>query len=114
MRKSGKWMRVAVVVSGLLVVILFLAGLAACGGGASPSPTQTLSPTATASPTTPKPTTTPAQTTTATPKAQPASHAGRTACLVCHETGVSGAPKVPAATHQGRTDATCAACHKLS
>lgn len=45
------------------------------------------------------------------PKPQPANHAGRTACLVCHSSGVGGAPKPPT-DHEGRTDATCAACHK--
>jgi formate dehydrogenase subunit gamma len=45
-------------------------------------------------------------------KVLPASHAGRTTCNVCHETGVGGAPKNPA-DHAGRTDAMCVACHKL-
>ena len=44
-------------------------------------------------------------------KVLPASHAGRTACNVCHETGAAG-PKNPA-DHAGRVDATCVACHKL-
>ena len=44
-------------------------------------------------------------------KTLPASHAGRTICQACHETGMSG-PKNPA-DHAGRTDATCVACHKL-
>ena len=43
-------------------------------------------------------------------KALPATHAGRTTCNVCHETGVAG-PKNPA-DHAGRADATCSACHK--
>ncbi len=43
-------------------------------------------------------------------KPLPASHAGRTTCNACHETGVAG-PKNPA-DHAGRADATCAACHK--
>ncbi|MBI4789114.1 MAG: cytochrome b/b6 domain-containing protein [Chloroflexi bacterium] len=42
-------------------------------------------------------------------KAQPVNHAGRPGCLVCH--GVLPQPKLPA-DHQGRTDATCVACHK--
>jgi cytochrome b subunit of formate dehydrogenase len=45
-------------------------------------------------------------------KPLPASHAGRTTCNVCHETGVGGAQKNPA-DHAGRVDATCVACHKL-
>ncbi len=74
--------------------------------------------TTTPSPTAVKPTSVP----TAQPKAEPptsagaalplpASHAGRTACTVCHASGVGGAPKLPA-DHQGRQDATCTACHK--
>jgi len=45
-------------------------------------------------------------------KPLPASHAGRTVCNVCHETGAGGVPKNPP-DHAGRTDATCTACHKL-
>ncbi len=63
----------------------------------------------TIAPTRSAPTSTPAA--VSGPKPLPASHAGRTACLVCHSTGVSGAPKPPA-DHEGRTDATCTACHK--
>lgn len=45
------------------------------------------------------------------PPALPAMHQGRTSCNVCHESGLSGAPKNPQ-NHSGRADATCAACHK--
>ncbi len=47
----------------------------------------------------------------------PANHAGRTMCLVCHATGVGGAPKIPSANpdHTAFTDANnaamCLACH---
>ncbi len=44
-------------------------------------------------------------------KPLPASHAGRTTCNVCHETGAMG-PKNPA-DHAGRADPTCVACHKM-
>jgi cytochrome b subunit of formate dehydrogenase len=44
-------------------------------------------------------------------KALPADHAGRSVCLVCHTSGVAGAPKVPP-DHGGRLDAQCADCHK--
>jgi cytochrome b subunit of formate dehydrogenase len=44
-------------------------------------------------------------------KVLPASHAGRTICNACHETGAAG-PKNPA-DHAGRADATCVACHKV-
>ncbi len=57
---------------------------------------------------------TPASTTTATlpkpPPNPPANHIGRTVCLLCHETGVGGAPKFPG-NHTGRTDAMCPTCH---
>ena len=43
------------------------------------------------------------------PKPQPASHVGRTTCLACHQSLPQ--PAYPA-SHAGRTDATCAACHK--
>jgi hypothetical protein len=39
----------------------------------------------------------------------PASHAGRSTCIACHETG-SADPQYPA-DHVGRADSTCAACH---
>lgn len=45
------------------------------------------------------------------PPNQPATHAGRATCLACHEQGIAGAKKIPS-DHAGRTDATCAACHK--
>jgi hypothetical protein len=38
--------------------------------------------------------------------------AGRDQCLLCHETGIAGAPVVPA-THAGRTNDTCQVCHKI-
>ena len=40
---------------------------------------------------------------------QPASHAGRTTCLVCHATQTQ--PAMPA-THNGRLDPSCTVCHK--
>ncbi|MGE5139381.1 MAG: cytochrome b/b6 domain-containing protein [Rudaea sp.] len=43
--------------------------------------------------------------------ALPASHAGRTTCTACHDSGVAGAPKSPA-DHAGRLDNTCQDCHK--
>ncbi len=93
----------------------------------APAPSPTVR--STAVPTAPPPTAAPAQPTiraaptqvgaTATPtkasvsgpKPLPASHGGRTVCLACHSTGATGAPKSPA-DHEGRTDATCAGCHK--
>ena len=75
-----------------------------------PTPTPTPNPNATPTPTPgPTPTPTPTPTPAGTPK-QPANHAGRTICLVCHEQGVGGAPKNPA-NHAGRTDAACPLCH---
>jgi len=57
-----------------------------------------------------------------TPSAQPTGAAGgppkiphplqnRDNCLACHQTGVGGAPKVPA-NHAGRTVETCKVCHQ--
>lgn len=43
------------------------------------------------------------------PSPIPADHAGRTACLSCHQTLPQ--PALPA-DHQGRTDAMCVLCHK--
>jgi len=40
----------------------------------------------------------------------PADHAGRTACLMCHGSGLG--PKLPD-DHAGRTDPMCLACHSL-
>lgn len=67
----------------------------------------------TAAPATVQPTAAPAspQAPASAPRLQPANHAGRTVCLVCHSSGVGGAP-IPPADHEGRTDAVCAACHK--
>ncbi|MDP2744077.1 MAG: hypothetical protein Q8P00_03300 [Dehalococcoidia bacterium] len=45
------------------------------------------------------------------PTVIPTSHIGRTACRVCHEAGLAGAPKFPA-NHTERTDAQCATCHR--
>jgi hypothetical protein len=36
---------------------------------------------------------------------------GRDACLACHETGLAGAPQVPA-DHAGRTNEMCRGCHQ--
>lgn len=59
---------------------------------------------------TPAPTTAPGSgPTTGGPSAIPADHAGRTTCMACHQNLPD--PKLPT-DHQGRTDATCAACHK--
>lgn len=43
----------------------------------------------------------------------PHSLEGRNQCLMCHEAGVAGAPKVPA-SHAGRTSDMCPACHRPS
>ncbi|MDO8751323.1 MAG: hypothetical protein Q7K03_09315 [Dehalococcoidia bacterium] len=45
------------------------------------------------------------------PPAIPHALEGRTDCLMCHATGVAGAPAVPA-NHVGRTSNTCNLCHK--
>jgi nitrate/TMAO reductase-like tetraheme cytochrome c subunit len=45
------------------------------------------------------------------PRRIPASHAGRTGCVVCHAQGIANAPKFPA-SHANRTDDTCKQCHQ--
>jgi hypothetical protein len=45
------------------------------------------------------------------PPAIPHTLEGRSDCLVCHQTGVAGAPRVPA-DHSGRPNAVCQGCHK--
>ncbi len=45
------------------------------------------------------------------PPTIPADHVGRTACRVCHEAGLAGAPQFPA-SHVDRTDAQCPTCHR--
>ncbi len=57
----------------------------------------------------------------ATPKL-PVDHSGRTACLICHENGLAGAPEIPithtSLNHPAYSDTTpaaavlCFACHK--
>jgi len=37
---------------------------------------------------------------------------GRADCLLCHQTGVADAPRIPA-DHSGRTNAICQTCHQL-
>ncbi|GEM_PF-4416681 len=57
------------------------------------------------------PWTAPVKPVSTTPSAIPHSLDGRSTCLVCHQTGVAGATKVPV-SHAGRTDEICAACHQ--
>ncbi len=38
---------------------------------------------------------------------------GRNDCLMCHETGIAGAPRVPA-DHAGRNNSTCLICHRVA
>ncbi len=89
-------------------------GVALTTGTRTPTPAPTARPTtastaqATAVAT---PTATKAATSGVTAKALPASHAGRAVCLVCHSSGVGGAPKPPT-DHEDRADGTCSTCHK--
>jgi hypothetical protein len=59
---------------------------------------------------TPAPTTA-AGTTAGVAPAIPHTLEGRDQCLSCHQTGVGGAPKVPA-SHAGRTNDQCKTCHQ--
>ena len=114
-----------------LIVLVIPVLLAACGGKTSTTPatTPTVQPitkptqTTTPAPTTAPPVTTPATTTppktTPTPTvtqtggipAIPHTLDGRSDCLLCHKTGIAGAPAVPA-SHAGRTSDICQTCHK--
>lgn len=38
---------------------------------------------------------------------------GKTDCLMCHESGLVGAPRVPA-DHAGRGNTTCTVCHRVA
>jgi len=85
----------------------------------TPTPTMTPTPTATPTPTptpVPTPTATPTPIATPTPTVSgpplvPHTLEGRSACLLCHGSGLATVPQVPA-NHAGRTDATCTLCHK--
>ena len=96
------------------LAVFFVVFLVACAG---PTPTPTAAP---AQPTATKPAATPvpAQPTATKPSGTPAAAPkiphpleGRSDCLLCHATGVSGAKAVPA-DHAGRTSDTCNTCHK--
>ncbi len=63
------------------------------------------------SPTVALPTATTAAPQAGGPPAIPASHAGRTGCVMCHAQGLAGAPQSPA-NHEGRTEDTCKMCHQ--
>jgi hypothetical protein len=73
----------------------------------------TVTPTETATPTTTTPTTTTATTTPTAGGPPPVPHdiAGHEDCVLCHETGIAGAPAYPS-DHAGRTNDSCTACHE--
>jgi len=107
-----------------LVLMIVIAALgviaAACASAPTPAPTAA-PPTAVPATTAPQPTTAPTAAATIAPatgaKNIPANHAGRAQCLVCHATGVGGAPKPPAAPdHTAFKDdvAFCTQCHQMS
>ena len=88
----------------VLVAILVLVPLLSACGGQAPAPTPAPVPPPTTAPApTPKP--------TPTPTATPHTLEGHADCLMCHETGVGEATKIPA-DHTGRTNDTCTTCHK--
>ncbi len=49
----------------------------------------------------------------ASPTAVPHEVQGRSACLMCHASGVAGVPQAPA-DHGGRANSSCLSCHKES
>jgi len=94
---------------------------AMCPACHQPAPAK---PGVTVAPTTAAPTAQPtARPTTAAPAAQPTTRPtggippiphplqNRDNCLACHQTGIGGAPKVPA-SHAGHTNETCRGCHQ--
>ncbi len=82
---------------------------AMCQGCHKPGPVRSTSPTVTPS-TRPATAATPASTAGGIPRI-PHPLQGRDNCLACHATGLGGSPKVPA-SHAGRTNETCRACHQ--
>ena len=81
-------------------------------GSATPAPTSAqAAPTTSAA--TPAPTTSASTTPTTAggPPNIPHTLEGRDQCLTCHQTGVGGAPKIPA-DHAGRTSDQCRTCHQ--
>ncbi len=88
--KSALWL--------LLVAMLIIVPLLVACGGTTPAPT----------PTPPPPTPTPTPPPTGGPTAIPHTLEGRDDCLICHSSGDLAVP----ADHAGRTNDTCATCHK--
>ncbi len=92
--------------------------VSATGSATTQAPTGATS-AATAAPTTGATTSAPTSATAAATKASsgppriPADHVGRTQCLVCHATGVGGAPTPPPAIHASFPDDpnVCKSCH---
>lgn len=48
---------------------------------------------------------------TPVPQKVPHTLEGHSDCLMCHQTGINGAKKIPP-DHAGRTNETCLGCHK--
>ncbi|MBI4186871.1 MAG: c-type cytochrome [Chloroflexi bacterium] len=74
------------------------------------APPATSVPSQEATPTAPPPSQEAAPVASAPPQV-PHTLEGRSTCLACHQTGIGGAPAVPA-NHAGRTNDICLACHK--
>ncbi len=93
----------------MVALIITVPLLAACAGEPAPDPAPAPAPKPAPTPApapAPKPAAAPA-----TPTAIPHPLEGRDDCLMCHETGVGGAAKIPA-DHAGRPNDLCTSCHK--
>ncbi len=88
----------------MVALLITVPLLAACAGEPAPAPAPKPAPT-------PAPAPAPKPAAAVAPPATPHPLEGRDNCLMCHETGVGGAAKIPA-DHAGRPNDLCTSCHK--